>query len=581
MTPVSSSPFIASMDKHTPKCFGEKGHLQHDWSHKLQERIVQLSFQLVRTNKSGVEQLAGTLNQILFEIKGHSAEDSSLYLDTIRRMILSTRDLEDGKGEWALGYALLRTYYDHYPEEAMKMVKYFVSDLPLDGKQAHPYGSWKDIKYLWAAFGGVSAPLVFSEFIIKLSNDQIRKDATSERPSLAARWLPREKGAAKSSTPYKPLFEALAKDYFAHYLATAKTPESKVKAERKAFTDYRKLLARINKVLDTTQIKQCANQYSEIDYSHVTSVTLRNQTRAFQNKKGKKGDEQRSNSDDRIAGAANFSSFVEKAKRGEGPAIKGKRVGLNKMIADMRELVRLNNHKGEQGTVADLQWEDAGKKIGALDNFVPMVDLSGSMVGDPINAAIGLGLRVAEKSRLGRRILTFSNDPKWMNLEGTKTLSDMISYMAPYERSGHWGMSTNFTAALRLVLNVCVENKLAAEHVENMVLAIFSDMQIDAAGNESLTDTMWRHIEKEYARAGRAAIGVPYKPPHILFWNLRHTNGFPVLSEQKGATMFSGFSPALLNTFMEVGMEAIKDCTPWNMLRKQLDNPRYNLSVFA
>jgi len=91
---------------------------------------------------------------------------------------------------------------------------------------------------------------------------------------------------------------------------------------------------------------------------------------------------------------------------------------------------------------------------------------------------------------------------------------------------------------------------------------------------------MWAHIEKEYARAGIKAVGVPYKPPHILFWNLRHTNGFPVLSEQRGATMFAGFSPALLNTFMDLGMEAIKEFTPWNMLQKQLSSPRYNLTEF-
>jgi len=579
----SSHPFVASMDKHTPKRLGENGHAEYDWSHGLQERIVQLSFQLVRTNKSGVDKLAKTFDTILSEIRHmQNTVNRELLLDTVRRLVLNTRDLEDGKGEWALSYALLRVYYNHYPQEACKMIKYFVTNVPegtVDEKKTsvHPYGSWKDIKSIWAAFGGVKAPLAFTEFLVMLCNNQIRRDAMSDKPSLAARWIPREKGAAKSATPYKPLFEALAKDYFANYLVTAKTPESRTKAERKAFTDYRKLLAKINKVLDTTQIKQCANKYAEIDYSHVTSVTMRNQTRAFQNKKGKKGDEQRSESEDRIAGAANFSAFVEKATKGE-TTIKGKRVGLNKMIEDMISMVRTYSHNGEQVRVADLQWEDAGKKIGALDNFVSMVDLSGSMAGDPMNAAIGLGLRVAEKSRLGRRILTFSAQPKWMNLEGTKTLSEMISRMRPYESD--WGYNTNFTAALRLILEVCVENKLAAEHVENMVLAIFSDMQIDANGNESLTDSMWAHIEKEYARAGIKAVGVPYKPPHILFWNLRRTNGFPVLSEQRGATMFAGFSPALLNTFMDLGMEAIKEFTPWNMLQKQLSSPRYNLTEF-
>ena len=579
---ASTSPFVASMDNHTPKSYGEKGHLQHSWSHKLEERIVQLSFQLVRTSKDGAALLANTFSTILFEIKGiKNADQRAEYMDIARRLLLSTRDLEDGKGEWALGYALLKVYYNHFPEETLKMVKYFVTDLPesqVDGKPVHPYGSWKDIKSLWAAFGGVKAPLAFTEFLIKLSNDQIRRDAESTHPSLAARWLPRAKGASKSATPYKPLFEALAKDYFAHYLVTAKTPESKIKAERKAFTDYRKLLAQINKVLDTTQIKQCAGRYSEIDYKNVTSVTLRNQTRAFQNKKGKSGDEQRSDADDRIAGAENFSEFVAKAKSGNA-TIKGKRVGLNVMIEDMRSLTQVSGNT-ETIAVKDLQWADAGKKIGELGNFVAMSDLSGSMAGDPMHAAIGLGLRIAEKSRLGRRVMTFSGNPSWINLEGTTTLSDMITAMRPYEGYGHWGMNTDFDKALGLILDVCVKNKLAARDVEDMVLVILSDMQIDSADKNAHSETMWRKIERKYADAGRQSIGVPYKPPHILFWNLRHTNGFPVLSEQKNCTMFSGFSPALLNSFMETGMEAIKDCSPWKMLKNQLSSPRYNLAAF-
>ena len=400
----------------------------------------------------------------------------------------------------------------------------------------------------------------------------------STHPSLAARWLPRAKGASKSATPYKPLFEALAKDYFAHYLVTAKTPESRIKAERKAFTDYRKLLAQINKVLDTTQIKQCAGRYSEIDYKNVTSVTLRNQTRAFQNKKGKSGDEQRSDADDRIAGAENFSEFVAKAKSGN-TTIKGKRVGLNVMIEDMQSLTQVSGNT-ETIAVKDLQWADAGKKIGELGNFVAMSDLSGSMAGDPLHAAIGLGLRIAEKSRLGRRVMTFSGNPNWINLEGTNTLSEMIIAMRPYENYGHWGMNTDFDKALGMILDVCVKNKLAARDVEDMVLVILSDMQIDSADSNAHSETMWRKIERKYADAGRQSIGVPYKPPHILFWNLRHTDGFPVLSKQKNCTMFSGFSPALLNSFMEVGMEAIKDCSPWKMLKNQLSSPRYNLAAF-
>ena len=141
-------------------------------------------------------------------------------------------------------------------------------------------------------------------------------------------------------------------------------------------------------------------------------------------------------------------------------------------------------------------------------------------------------------------------------------------------------MNTDFTKALKMILDVIVQQRLQPEEVSNMVLAIFSDMQIDAQGNESLTQSMWGHIDSLYKDAGMRVHGRPYSPPHILFWNLRHTSGFPVSSNQKGATMFSGFSPVLLNAFCEKGMEFLQDVTPWSQLQTLLDNPRYDINRF-
>ena len=131
-------------------------------------------------------------------------------------------------------------------------------------------------------------------------------------------------------------------------------------------------------------------------------------------------------------------------------------------------------------------------------------------------------------------------------------------------------MNTNFTKALTKILDACVEHKLSSDEVSELVLVVLSDMQIDSQGNEALNEPMWQHIKSLYRSKGYAVI------PHILFWNLRFTEGFPVTSEQPGATMFSGFSPSLLSVFSEKGMEAIKDATPWNTLMELLENDRYD-----
>jgi hypothetical protein len=203
--------------------------------------------------------------------------------------------------------------------------------------------------------------------------------------------------------------------------------------------------------------------------------------------------------------------------------------------------------------------------------MVAMVDVSGSMSGDPLHAAVALGLRIAEKSMLGKRVLTFSAVPQWVNLDGCDNFVSMVNLV----QHAHWGMNTNFYAALDMILDAIVQNKLEPEDVEDMVLTILSDMQIDQA--DSSYGSMMSGIEQKYAEAGMRLYKKPFKAPHILFWNLRSTSGFPALSLQKNASMMSGFSPSLLNLFCEEGLEALQSCTPWSMFLKGINLERYQI----
>jgi hypothetical protein len=135
-------------------------------------------------------------------------------------------------------------------------------------------------------------------------------------------------------------------------------------------------------------------------------------------------------------------------------------------------------------------------------------------------------------------------------------------------------MNTNFGSALRLILDVIVQNRLSVEDVENMVLVILSDMQIDCA---ETSKTMFEFIEQEYHAAGMKVHGKPYSLPHIVFWNLNTTSGTPVLSSTKNTSMMSGSSPALLQQFCDNGIEALRGFTPWKSMLDQLNNERYEI----
>ena len=558
------SAIISALDNYTPSQIGENGSVEFAWSNGIRERIVQLSFQLTRTrdqdsnNKLAV-QTEKLLKDLAISYKTFTIGKAEYveYMSLLYRMIAHTRDIIDGKGEYTLSYMLLGVWYKEYPELAKFAFRHFLLS-PEGSTDFHPYGSWKDVKYLHK----YNKSLALVQYGMNLMLGQLKTDSVSDTPSLAAKWVPREK------SQFSDLFTELAIDYFPEYIQTAKTDASRRKAIVKAKMEFRKLLSSLNKKLDTVQIKQCGLCWTDIEPTKQTSITMHKQKRAFLNV-DKKG-QPRSENDDRVACATKFKAFAEKAKNGE-VEIKGQRIGLNDFTAEALSLNRNGQSTSDEASILNAQWLNNSKQTGALGKMIAMVDVSGSMSGDPMNAAIALGIRVAEKSMLGKRVLTFSASPSWVNLSGQDNFVDMVQTVSKAE----WGMNTNFAAALKMILDAIISQKLKPEDVEDMVLVIFSDMQMDQAdtSSKSLLDT----IEKQYADAGQRLWNKPFKAPHILFWNLRSTQGFPTLSSKNNCSMMSGFSPALLNLFCEEGLESLQSCTPYSLFVKSLDNERYKI----
>jgi hypothetical protein len=460
-----------------------------------------------------------------------------------------------------------------------------------------PYGSWKDMKYFCKYVvdnGGTMAhPLIQSciEGINStLSIDDAAYAIASDKKclTLVSKWVPRE-----GSNKFGFLYDALATNYFPQYMVSAKTDESKVKALNKCRTQYRMLCSKLNRHLDTVQIKQTAKCWATIDHAKTTSITMAKQRNAFLNKKG-------SNDADRIQCAENLRAHLESLKK-QGKEVKGKHVALPDFTKQAQALMTWNTAipgytipKSEEADILNSQWRDNSNKKNAsgLGPIIAMADLSGSMSGDPLAAAVALSCRVAEKSLLGRRVMTFSSEPTWINLDGKTEFTDMVTEILSNSRTA--GLNTDFYKALDLILSAIEQRRVEPIDVENMVLAIFSDMQIDdclciqhgshinwvhtaeqAVSARRKWSTMHDLIKQKYADVGMRMYGRPLKAPHILFWNLRSTSGFPTLSSEAGCSMMSGFDPTILNMFCELGLDALSDMTPYKNLLKQLDSPRY------
>jgi hypothetical protein len=607
--------FISALDSVTPFRTGENGHTEMAWSNDLQEKIVQFDFQCVRTTDDKITELSAILDTLLSALSmKKSNEDLELkrkqMLVSLFKMIGKTRDINGGKGEYALAYMMLHIWYKHYPDLAKFALQLFVSPFTVSsGTSEEPYGSWKDIKYfcryILSKGAAIDHPLV--KYCIDLVNSQIHadeliydspdQDVSKKTLSLVSKWVARE-----GSKKFGQLYSILAYNYFPHYINSAKNEASLAKAQKKCKTQYRIVLSKLNRHLDTIQIKQTSGKWAEIDHSKTTSITMAKQRRVLLNlplRHGRNEGTVRSEDPDRIQCAENLRAYMESLKK-QGKEMKGKNLGLPDFTKQAQAMqtwdVTIPGYiipKCEEADILNSQWRDNSNKKNAngLGPMVAMCDLSGSMSGDPMAAAIALSCRVAEKSLLGRRVMTFSAEPAWINLDGKMDFTDMASCILSNCRTA--GLNTDFYKALDLILTAIEQHRVPPADVENMVLAIFSDMQIDdclcfqpGSSNYSHTEaqavaargkwsTMHEQIKARYAEVGMRMYGQPLKAPHILFWNLRSTDGFPTMSTEAGCSMMSGFDPTILNMFCELGMDALKGLTPYNMLLKQLDNPRY------
>ena len=67
-------------------------------------------------------------------------------------------------------------------------------------------------------------------------------------------------------------------------------------------------------------------------------------------------------------------------------------------------------------------------KVVDLGNIVPLVDVSGSMSGTPMEVAIALGILVSEitSPSYANRCLTFSSRPEWVEIDPSMSLEEKV-----------------------------------------------------------------------------------------------------------------------------------------------------------
>lgn len=434
--------------------------------------------------------------------------------ETLLKLLCLTRDPRSGKGE--------RDVSTH-------MINFIKKYAPLTYEM--------NLRTLTEKYGRIEDLLVYSRLedssILELTTFEqiLNEDLNKSHPSLAVKWAPREQSF------YHKEAVKLANMMFSE----------------KPLENYRKkVINALSQKVKTVEQQMSSKEWDKIDYEKLPSLAMakygKNHVR--NNKMGENKP---------IAGAflrndnERFTQYQTQVKAGE------KKINTGGITAD----ILIKHIWNAPNETTELQWAAMIDKLKKSNNFkssMALIDVSGSMAGQPMEVAIALGLIISELSNgpYKNRFITFESNPQMLNVQGN-TLHEKVKYV----KTTPWGGSTNIEAAFDLILNTAVNFKLSQNEMPE-TLFIFTDMQFNSAFGKSASETLFETIGNKFKAQG-------YKLPKIVFWNLRDSSkdAFPIQSDINGYAYVSGFSQELLKVFMEG-----YDFTPMTILNNLLE--KYN-----
>ena len=420
------------------------------------------------------------------------------------KIIFYARDIREGCGERDVFRKIIHYLAIKHPEAISPNIE-LISE----------YGRWDDLYCL------IGTPV--EETMWDVMHNQWQKDLMNynfkkgQPISLLAKWIKTPDGSSKETRKLGCL--------------TAKM------LGYKKVSDFKKVLRKLRRHIDVTEVKMSANEWKEINYSSVSSNAMNRYRDAFY-----RHDKDR------------FDEFTAKAITGE--------VKINSSTLYPYDIVEKILYKGEDSNVLEAQWNQLPNYVEEGTNAIVMADVSGSMTGRPMATSIGLAMYFAERNTgaYHNLFMTFSDRPSVVTLKGD-TLKQRIKFINRVS----WGFNTDLEKAFRKVLKIAIDNNIPQEEMVKSIIVV-SDMEIDEATDDFHHNewSFYDNMRNLYAEHG-------YEIPNIVFWNVDSRNDvFHADANRKGVQLCSGQS---INTFKQlmgcIGM------TPVEMMEKVINSERY------
>ena len=474
------------------------------------------------------------------------------------------RNIRGGKGERDISYIMFKILYQ---ERADIMMQLF-SLIP-------HYGYWGDIFTIWEQWATDEVKACMYDMVKTQLDEDTENMKEKKSISLLAKWIPREGREYPDNKIAKEIAQLMFTDgVFSHKMKT-----------------YRKVIAPLNKYLDTVEIKQCDKEWADIKPETVPGRAMDKYRSAFLNEKKNK-DVRYPDNDDRIKCAEHFRDHINKVLKGEAK-INAKDV---LMVHEIYEHLCADDLSEDIKNIHRAQWkaikDDLNTK-GTFKSMIAMCDFSGSMDGQPKQVCAAMGLMISELATgCGKnKIMTFDSTPEWITFPDDMDICDKINIIKI--TSMGQGLSTDFQKAMELIISDAKKNKTPVADMPND-LVVFTDMCWDKACNSSeesyYNDNSYRdhvktapwqtHVEmirESFKRAGEDNFGISngYTMPRIVIWNLRpNSYDFHTQADTPGVLNFSGWSQNIFKYLVEKGFTVQ---TPYDGLRIQLDDNMYDM----
>ena len=365
------------------------------------------------------------------------------------------------------------------------------------------FGRWDDL-YVF-----VGTPLENEAFAF--IKEQLALDVQCKTPSLLAKWLKSENTSSKESR-----------------ILGSKTRTALGMNHKQ----YRKTLSILRERINLLERLMSENRWDEIEFDKIPSKAGLIYKNAFARR-------------DMIK--TKFEAFI-----------KDEKTKVNAAVLNPVDIAHQIFNAWNPSEIERIAWDKYWTNLkdyynGREENGLAIVDVSGSMCGVPMEAAVSMGAYIAERGHgpFANHFVTFSGNPQLVCFDGI----DLYDKFNRAKRAD-WAMNTNIEAVFNMLLKVALENKCTQDEIPQ-TLYIFSDMEFDGAlttgpvvtdrwgcysGNklygEAAINTLFEDIAVQWKRYG-------YELPRVIFWNLnaRHDN-IPALGGR--FSYVSGFSMTMI-----------------------------------